>query len=56
MLTYVYCPVIEVSSFYGTQQSRCLPPHLRTETDPVSERLCYFVFLEYQTVDKVQET
>jgi hypothetical protein len=31
--------VIEVSSFYGTQQSVSL--HLRTETDPVSETSCF---------------
>jgi hypothetical protein len=36
--------MIEVSSFRGTQQSRCLPPHLRTETDPVSETLCCIFF------------
>jgi hypothetical protein len=42
---YVLSPVIDVSSFYGTQQSRSLPPpHLRTETDPVSETLCFLVF------------
>jgi hypothetical protein len=27
-------------------------PHLRTETDPVSEALC---FVEYRTMDKVQK-
>jgi hypothetical protein len=36
-------PVTEVSSFYGTQQSRCLPPHLRTEKGPFSETLCFLV-------------
>jgi hypothetical protein len=30
-------------------------PHLKTETDPVSETLCSSVFLEYQTMDKVQK-
>jgi hypothetical protein len=25
--------------YYGTQQSICLPPHLMTKTDPVSETL-----------------
>jgi hypothetical protein len=49
------CPVIEISSFYGAQLSRCLLPHLhlRTETVPVSETSCY---LEYQTMGKVQKT
>jgi hypothetical protein len=41
---YTVVPVIEV---------RCLPPpHLRTETDPVSETLC---FSEYRTMDIVQK-
>jgi hypothetical protein len=31
------------------------PPCLRTETDPVSETLCSFVFLEYRAMDKVQK-
>jgi hypothetical protein len=40
-------PVIEISSF---QQHRCLPPlHMRTETGPVSQTLC---FLEYWTTSK----
>jgi hypothetical protein len=30
-------------------------PHLRMETDPVSEMLCSLVFLEYGTMDKVQK-
>jgi hypothetical protein len=34
----------EISSFYETQKGRCLPPHLRTETDPVSKTLCCIVF------------
>jgi hypothetical protein len=35
-----------------TQQSMCLsPPHLKTETDPVSEKLCSS---EYRTMDRVQ--
>jgi hypothetical protein len=34
--------VIEVSSFWVTQQSRCLPPSsLTTETDSVSEKICF---------------
>jgi hypothetical protein len=37
------CPVIEVKSSSGPQQSKCLPPHLRTNTDPVSEMLCSLV-------------
>jgi hypothetical protein len=44
-----------VSSFSGTQQSRCLPPsHLRTETDPVSETLCFLVF-RICTMDEVRK-
>jgi hypothetical protein len=35
-------PVTDVTSFF--QQSRCLLSHLRTETDPVSEMLCFLVF------------
>jgi hypothetical protein len=27
-----------------TQQGRCLPSHLRMETDPVSKTLCSIVF------------
>jgi hypothetical protein len=34
------------------QHSRCLPPHLKTETDPVSETLCSLVSA-YRTVDRV---
>jgi hypothetical protein len=30
------------------------PFHLKTETDPVSETLCSSMFLEYRTMDKVQ--
>jgi hypothetical protein len=30
------------------------PPHLKTETDPVSETLC-FLFVEIRTMDKVQK-
>jgi hypothetical protein len=30
------------------------PPRLKTETDPVSETLC-FLFVEIQTMDKVQK-
>jgi hypothetical protein len=37
-------PMIEVSSFYGTQKSRCLPTYLKKETDTVSEMLCSPVF------------
>jgi hypothetical protein len=45
-------PVIEVTSFWGTQESMCLPPpHLRTETDPVSKMLC---FLAFRIVDNGQ--
>jgi hypothetical protein len=40
----------EVSSFQRTEQSKCLsPPHMRTETDPVSETLCS---LEFRAMDK----
>jgi hypothetical protein len=36
--------VIGVSSFCVTQHSRCLlSPHLRTETDSVSEMSCFLV-------------
>jgi hypothetical protein len=47
-------PVIEITSLYGAQLSSCLLPHLhlRTETDPVSEKSC---FLEYRTMEKVQK-
>jgi hypothetical protein len=37
-------PVIKVSSFQWTYQSSCLPLHLWTETDPVSETLCSLAF------------
>jgi hypothetical protein len=47
------CPVIEFSSFHGTQKSMYLPPHLRKETDPASETLCSLLSLEYQMMDKV---
>jgi hypothetical protein len=39
-----FIPVIEVS-----------PPHLRTETDPVSEKL-HSPLKEYRTMDKAQKT
>jgi hypothetical protein len=45
-------PVIEVSSFSGTQHT-VFPLHLRMETDPVFETLCFLV-LEYPTKDKVK--
>jgi hypothetical protein len=35
---------LEKANLKGTQQSKCLHPHLRTETDPVSETLCFLVF------------
>jgi hypothetical protein len=35
------CPVIEASTYKGTLQNRGLP-HLRTETDPVSETSWFF--------------
>jgi hypothetical protein len=38
-LDLFHCPVIEVSSFYGTQQSRCIPLSPDDGTDPVSETL-----------------
>jgi hypothetical protein len=41
LMTYWVNPVTEVSSFYGTQQSRCLPLHLGMETDPASETLFF---------------
>jgi hypothetical protein len=44
--------LISVSSFQGTQQSRCdLPLHVRAETDTASET---FQYLEFWTKDKVQ--
>jgi hypothetical protein len=47
------CPVGEVSSFYKSQQSRCLPSfHLKMQTDLVSKRLCSS---EHQTMNEVQE-
>jgi hypothetical protein len=48
------CSVIEVSSFYETRKSRCLPLHLRTETDPFSETLCFLVFRLF-LIDKVRK-
>jgi hypothetical protein len=48
-------PVIVVSSFYKTRQSRCLPLDLKTETDPVSETLCCLIFLEYRTIGNVKK-
>jgi hypothetical protein len=51
--TKIGCPVIEVSSFYQTQQSRFLPPlHLRMDVGPVSKTLCC---LEYRIMGKVKE-
>jgi hypothetical protein len=38
-------PVIEVSP----------SPHLRMETDPVSETLFFLVYVEFLTIDKVQK-
>jgi hypothetical protein len=41
--------MIEVSSLYGTQQSKCLLAfHMTMETDEISETLRY---LEYGTLD-----
>jgi hypothetical protein len=37
-------PVIEVSSFKGPNWVHVSRSHLRTETDPVSETLCFLVF------------
>jgi hypothetical protein len=28
-------------------------PHLKTETDPISEALCFLVFLEIRIIDEV---
>jgi hypothetical protein len=42
--TDMVCRVTEISSFCGIQQSRCLPTHLKTETNPVSETLYSLVF------------
>jgi hypothetical protein len=35
--------------------SLSLPPHLKTETDPVSETLCFLSYLEVQTMDAVHK-
>jgi hypothetical protein len=40
------------SIFLGSLYSRFPPPHLRTETDPVSETLCFLV-IEFRMMDKV---
>jgi hypothetical protein len=42
-LNFAHRPVIEVSSFERIQQS-VSHPNLKTETDPVSESLCFPVF------------
>jgi hypothetical protein len=48
----VFPPVTEVSSLQRIQQSKCLPPpHLKTETDLVSETLCS---VEYWTTSKLK--
>jgi hypothetical protein len=48
-------PVIVISSFYGAQLSRCLPPHLRTETDPVSEKSCFLLSIIPDDGKKIQK-
>jgi hypothetical protein len=54
-MDFVHDPVIEVIYFYGTQQSMCLSsPHLKTETDPLSETL-FSRHLEYRTMDEVHK-
>jgi hypothetical protein len=45
-------PVIEVSSFWGTQQSTCVLPHLKTETDLFPKCVYY---LEFRTKDKIHK-
>jgi hypothetical protein len=35
---------VEVALFQGLNRVSCLPLHLRTETDPVSETLCSLIF------------
>jgi hypothetical protein len=50
--------VTESSSFKGTEQSRFFFPHLRTETDPVSETSCFYsftLFLITRRMDKVRK-
>jgi hypothetical protein len=49
-------PVNEVISFQEIEQTRCLPPHLRTETDPVSETMCsrFFKMPDYGQTSKTQ--
>jgi hypothetical protein len=44
----LFRPLERANPYHWTDQ----PPHLRTETEPVSEMLCS---LEYRTVDKVQK-
>jgi hypothetical protein len=46
----------EVNLFVRTQYSRCLPAHLMTEIDPVSETLCSLTFYRMRTMDKVQKS
>jgi hypothetical protein len=55
LLTSVTGPVIEVSLSKGSERVGVFATQLRTETDPVSETSCSLVFLEYHTMDTVQE-
>jgi hypothetical protein len=49
-------PVIEVSSFYGTQQSRRLPPLTRGRKHIQFPKLCVLYTLEYRTMEKNPDT
>jgi hypothetical protein len=48
-------PVIEVCPFYGTQQSRCLPPFTWGRKQIHFPKRCVFFYLEFRTMDKVQK-
>jgi hypothetical protein len=43
IVNFVHGPVIKVSCFLGTQESRCLLHLLTKKTDPVSERFCFLL-------------
>jgi hypothetical protein len=41
--------------WYLKKMYLCLSPHLRMETDQVSETMCSSVFLQYHMIEKVQK-
>jgi hypothetical protein len=47
------CPSFDILKNTGPNIDASPPPHLRRETDPVSEMLCSS---EYQMMDKVQKS